>query len=85
MNVLPIKIWLTLSMICYLSALSINANAASADEIQVYDDAINDVGELNVDVHMNYVISGIKDTGYPKEIPAHHNFRITPRVWLWPN
>lgn len=65
------------SVLCII-ALPINANAASADEIQVYDDAINDPGELNVDVHMNYVTSGIKDSAYPKEIPAHHNFRITP-------
>ncbi|MFM9836531.1 MAG: hypothetical protein ACKVOA_10560 [Methylophilaceae bacterium] len=73
-----IKSKLNLSVVLYAFALPINASAASADEIQVYDDAINHPGELNVDVHMNYVISGIKDSGYPKEIPANHNFRITP-------
>lgn len=52
--------------------------AASADEIQVYDEAINKMGELNVDVHMNYVGSGIKTPAYSGEIPAHHNFRMTP-------
>ena len=52
--------------------------AASADEIQVYDEAINKRGELNVDIHMNYVTSGIKTPAYSGEIPAHHNFRITP-------
>jgi hypothetical protein len=75
---MPIKPLVHLSVVCYFFVLATNANAASADEIQVYDDAINEVGELNVDVHMNYVISGIKESGYPKEIPAHHNLRITP-------
>lgn len=59
-------------------ALSGNCLAASADEIQVYDEAINKKGELNVDIHMNYVPSGIKDPAYSGEIPAHHNLRITP-------
>lgn len=73
-------IWRVLysGLVLYVFSLPMSANAASADEIQVYDDAINDVGELNVDVHMNYVPSGIKDSAYPKEIPAHHNSRITP-------
>jgi len=52
--------------------------AASADEIQVYDEAINKKGELNVDIHMNYVPSGVKTPAYDGEIPAHHNFRVTP-------
>ena len=72
------KLSLNLALVLYAISLPINANAASADEIQVYDDAINTPGELNVDVHMNYVVSGIKDSAYPKEIPAHHDFRITP-------
>ncbi|MBE0625539.1 MAG: hypothetical protein IH606_12060 [Burkholderiales bacterium] len=55
-----------------------NAWAASSDEIQVYDDAISDPGEADMDVHINYVPSGIKTPAYPGEIPAHHNFRITP-------
>jgi hypothetical protein len=52
--------------------------AASSDEIQVYDEAINNEGELNVDIHMNYVPVGIKAPAYIGEIPAHHNFRVTP-------
>jgi hypothetical protein len=54
------------------------AYAASEDEIQVYDDAINEVGELNVDVHVNYVPNGIKTRSHDREIPSHHNLRITP-------
>lgn len=72
------KLILNLGLVLFATSLPTNASAASADEIQVYDDAINDPGELNVDVHMNYVASGIKDSTYPKEIPANHDFRITP-------
>ena len=52
--------------------------AASSDEIQVYDDAINEVGELNVDVHVNYVANGVQASAYPREIPSNHDFRIPP-------
>lgn len=54
------------------------ALAASSDEIQVYDDAINKPGEASVDLHMNYVPSGVRVPAYSGEIPAHHDFRITP-------
>ncbi len=67
-----------LSLLALALAVSTEAVAASADEIQVYDEAINKMGELNVDIHMNYVPSGIKDPAYVGEIPADHNFRITP-------
>ncbi len=73
-----VKHIVNLGLVLYVISVPIIANAASADEIQVYDDAINDIGEFNVDVHMNYVPSGIKDSAYQKEIPAHHNSRITP-------
>lgn len=59
-------------------AVSTEAVAASADEIQVYDEAINKKGELNVDIHVNYVPSGVKTPAYDGEIPAHQNFRVTP-------
>lgn len=54
------------------------ASAASSDEIQVYNDAINKPGEASVDLHMNYVVSGVKVPAYSGEIPAHHDFRMTP-------
>ncbi len=60
-----------------LMALS-SAYAASSDEIQVYDDAINKPGELSVDMHLNYVVSGVRQSSYPKEIPSNHDFRMTP-------
>ncbi len=62
MNKKLVKFILNIVLSLYATSLPINANAASADEIQVYDDAINKSGELNIDVHMNYVVSGIKDS-----------------------
>ena len=67
-----------LSFLALTMLASAEVMAASADEIQVYDEAINKTGELNVDIHMNYVSSDIKTPAYNGEIPAHHNFRITP-------
>lgn len=63
---------LKLSLLVLTMVASAEAMAASADEIQVYDEAINKVGELNVDVHVNYVSSGIDTPAYSGEIPAHH-------------
>lgn len=54
------------------------AQAASNDEIQVYDDAINKPGELGLDVHMNHVISGIKQPAWPGDAPSDHSSRVTP-------
>lgn len=69
---------LTLGLFALTIMASSQVMAASADEIQVYDQAINNIGELNVDVHINYVSSGIKTADYNGEIPAHHSFRVTP-------
>lgn len=55
-----------------------DARAASSDEIQVYDQAINKPGETSLDLHMNTVVSGLKVPAYSGEIPAHHDFRLTP-------
>lgn len=54
------------------------AFAASNDEIQVYDDAINKPGEMGLDVHMNHVVSGIKQPSWPGDAPSDHSSRITP-------
>lgn len=67
-----------LSLFVLAMAASAKVMAASSDEIQVYDEAINTVGELNVDIHMNYVGSGARDPSYVGEIPSYHNARVTP-------
>lgn len=52
--------------------------AASADEIQVYTDAINQPGEFGLEVHSSYVIEGDPEPAYRGDIPSDHLFRITP-------
>lgn len=54
------------------------ARASSNDEIQVYDDAINRPGEMGLDLHMNHVISGIKQPAWPGDAPSDHSTRLTP-------
>ncbi len=54
------------------------AYAASNDEIQVYDDAINKPGQLGVDVHTNYVASGLKTPQWAGDSPSDRSWRATP-------
>jgi hypothetical protein len=64
-----------------LAALgSFEARAASNDEIQVYDDAINKPGEWGLDTHLNYVASGITVPAWPGDAPSNHSFRATPEL-----
>ena len=72
------KFYFSLCLLVLTMITSAEVMAASADEIQVYDEAINKIGELNVDIHMNYVGSGAKTPSYTGEIPSHHDFRVTP-------
>lgn len=54
--------------------------AASNDEIQVYDDAINKPGQWGLDTHLNYVASGAKTPAWPGDAPSNHSFRATPEL-----
>lgn len=66
------------SAILYCAALvCFGAHAASSDEIQVYDEAINKPGETTLEVHLNTVPSGLKLPAYNGQIPAQHDFRLT--------
>jgi hypothetical protein len=67
----------TLSAILYLAMLGA-ALAASNDEIQVYDDAINQSGKSGLDLHVNYVSSGISTPSWQGDAPANHSLRLTP-------
>lgn len=51
---------------------------AAADEIQVYTDEMNEPGEYGVELHVNYVIDGMKEPGYEGESPSQHMFQATP-------
>jgi hypothetical protein len=53
------------------------ANAAP-EEIQVYLDDLNQVGQFGVDVHNNYVLSGSSQPEYDGARPPLHVFRLTP-------
>ncbi len=64
------------------AVVCVGARAASSDEIQVYDEAINRPGETSLDLHINYVVSGLKVPEYSGQIPAHHDFRLTPE-WAY--
>ena len=67
-----------LPLVFCIAVAALTAHAASNDEIQVYDDAISKPGEAGVDLHMNFVPSGVRESSYPKEIPAQHDFRVSP-------
>lgn len=57
---------------------SSHAALAAPDEIQVYTDEMNDPGEYGVELHVNYVMDGLKRPGYEGESPSHHMLQTTP-------
>ena len=59
-------------------AISPSARAALYDEIQVYDDAINKVGEFGLELHANTTPSGRGTPDYPGEFVPVHGQRLTP-------
>jgi hypothetical protein len=56
---------------------AVPANAAP-EEIQVYMDELNNPGEIGLDIHNNYVLSGDSAVDYAGEQPSAHRFRLTP-------
>jgi hypothetical protein len=69
---------LGLFITCLMVLASAPAGAASNDEIQVYDDAINKPGEQGLDWHMNHVINGLKAPQWPGDAPSNGSTRLTP-------
>lgn len=65
------------ALIC-AGALMSHGALAAPDEIQVYTDEMNEPGEYGVEVHVNYVVDGNKESGYEGESPAHHMLQATP-------
>ena len=51
---------------------------AAPDEIQVYTDDINVPGDYGVELHVNYVMDGLKQPGYEGESPSHRMLQTTP-------
>jgi hypothetical protein len=60
-----------------LGCAAVPANAAP-EEIQVYMDELNDSGEIGLDIHNNYVLSGDAAVDYAGEQPSLHRVRLTP-------
>ncbi|HYZ48558.1 MAG TPA: hypothetical protein VE567_06655 [Sphingomonas sp.] len=55
---------------------------AAPEEIQVYMDEMGAPGEIGLDVHNSYVLSGDKTPAYPGEQQSVHRYRITPEFSL---
>lgn len=51
---------------------------AAPEEIQVYMDELNQPGEIGLDVHNNYVLSGRSEVDYEGQQPSLHRYRVTP-------
>jgi hypothetical protein len=68
---------LILCMLCISSAL---AQAALLDEVQVYTDDINGLGEWGLEMHINGTPKGVPQPTYPGEITSHHGLRLTPEI-----
>lgn len=51
---------------------------AAPDEIQVYTDDLNAIGESELEVHTNFVSAGRERRQYDGERPPYHVLRVTP-------
>ena len=52
--------------------------AAAPEEIQVYTDDVNDPGEFALEMHVNYVLEGLRAPSYAGQLPTHHVLQMTP-------
>lgn len=73
------KFGLKLGALFVLSGYFISCSAlAASDEIQVYTDDMNEPGKYGVELHVNYVLDGEKQSGYEGGSPAQHMLQATP-------
>ncbi len=72
------------ALIAVAAAASFAATPALAgpEEVQVYMDEMGAPGEIGLDVHTNYVLSGDPIADYPGEQQSRHRLRITPEFAL---
>lgn len=61
-----------------LLAVCWGAGAWATDEIQVYNDDIDQPGEAALEMHTNLVIDGRSQPDYPGEMAPHHVLNLTP-------
>jgi hypothetical protein len=64
-----------------LACLGIGPAFAAPEEIQVYLDDLSEPGQIGVDVHNNYVLSGSAVRDYAGARPAAHVYRLTPEFY----
>lgn len=63
-----------------LLAVSPLSHAVLQDEIQVYDDEINEKGVYSLELHVNTTPNGITNRNYPGEVMNNGNTRLTPEL-----
>lgn len=63
---------------CVGTAIGSPAARAAPEEIQVYMDELNNPGEIGLDTHVNYVLSGATTDDYPGQQQSLHRLRVTP-------
>lgn len=67
-----------LKLLALALCLYSRAAVAAPEEIQVYMDELNAPGEVGLDVHNNYVLTGDHGLDYAGEQPSLHRYRFTP-------
>jgi hypothetical protein len=84
---MPPRRALALAALCAALAAGSAARAADPFEIQVYDGTANEPGRFGLEVHSNFVASGLNTATAP-ELPQHHQLHLTfepsygVRPWL---
>jgi hypothetical protein len=66
---------LSVAALIFFQALTASA---AEDEIQVYTDDMNEVGQYGVETHINYVPKGSRELSHSGEIPSNHRLQVTP-------
>jgi hypothetical protein len=70
---------LVAALVCAMAvAAGARSVLAAGDEIQVYVDDMSAPGEIGLDLHLNFVLSGRATPDWPGELPPHHVLQGTP-------
>ena len=72
--------WTARLLLLIAAALPLAASGALQDEIQVYDDEINEKGEYSLEVHFNTTPDGLTTRSYPGQVINAGNTRLTPEL-----
>lgn len=67
-----------LGIFAIVSAILCSPALAAPEEIQVYMDELNDPGQIGLDIHNNYVLTGKSGVDYLGQQPSLHRYRVTP-------